>query len=167
MNKTLILASLVGALGIASAASADRGYGHRGGDRYAAQRYEASARYGHGSRNYDSTYGRYGQATYGLRTNYDRDYHRRYDAGYRYYGGRPSYSSFSFGFFGGGGYRDSVSLGFGYSSGPTYYRPAPVYRYPTYYCPPPVVYVPESCAPSYYAAPSYGSGFYFRGYYGR
>lgn len=171
MNKTLIVASLAGVLGVGSIASADRGYGNRGGDRYAAQRREASVRYERGSRNYDSTYGRYGQATYGLRTNYDRDYSRRYDAGYRYYAGRPGYSGFSFGFYGGrGGWGDSVSLGFGYSSAPRYYAPAPVYRYRDY-GPPPVIYEREYCAPSYYApAPAYGgSGFYFesRSYYGR
>lgn len=167
MNKTVILASLAAVLGVGSVASADRGYGSRGGDRYAAQRYEASARYDRGSRGYESTYGRYGQSSYGLRGNYDRDYGRRYDSGHRYYSGRSSSSSFSFGFFGSSGYRDSVGLSFGYSRGPTYYAPAPVYRYREY-CPPPVIYAPTYCAPSYYG-PSYGTGFYYesRGYYGR
>ena len=180
MKNTLILASLVGVLGIGSIASADRGYSGHGGDRYSAQRYEASARYGQGSRNYDRTYSRYGQATYGLRSDYGRDYRNRYDAGYRSYGSRSRYSSsnFSFGFYGGDGfYGDSVSLGFGYSSGPRYYSPAPVYRYRDY-GPPAVIYDRDYCppssyyySPSYYVEPSYGRGFVYsyssRGYYGR
>lgn len=188
MFKPITIA--VAILGLASIASADRGdrYSPGGGrDVYANQRREASVRYETGSRQYDRTYGRYGQATYGLRTNYDRDYGRRYDAGYRYSSGSRGYSSFSFGF-STGGYGDSVRLGYRYSSGGYYpryaapvYVPAPVYvrsYVPVYRsygpviyddCPPVPYYAPSAYYAPVYAAPSYGGGYYYesRGYYSR
>ena len=128
--------------------------------------------------------------TYGLRTNYDRDYGRRYSAGYGYYAGRPSYSGLSLGFGFSRYYGDSVSLGFGYSSGPRYYGyGGPRYygygpRYYAgrpYYVPAPVIVAPRApvvysgsiCPPGYYDGRGYyydngGSSYYYdRSYYGR
>lgn len=153
MNK-LILTSLAAVLGLASVASADRG------DRYSAQRREASIRYERGSRTYDQTYGRYGQASYHGRSDYDRGRsYRHYDSGRR---SRSSFG-FSFGYSNYGGYAgDSVSLGFGYSSGRSYYRRAPVYI-----APPPVIYREYCPPPAYYYAPAPVYYYESRSYYSR
>ena len=127
--KTLVISAVAVVLGVASIASADRGDRHypgRGGDRYDRQRQEASIRYERGSRNYDSTYARYGQDDYSRRPSYDRDYVRRSNRGDYYDRGRTSRSNwgFSLGYSSGYGYGgDSVSIGVRYSNRPsvTYY----------------------------------------------
>lgn len=186
--KRVLVGFVVGILGLASVASADRGDRHspRRDDPYARQRYEASVRYERGSRNYEHTYVRYGQDNYVRRPSYDRDYVRRSDRGGFYVNGRAQRSNwgFSFGYgFNYGHAGDSVLLGFHYSN-----RPSVSYRYPGYsYYRAPDVYerrtrieYDDGCAPDvveyrtyrsppgyYYrdSSPSYSS--YSRGYYCR
>ncbi len=175
--KKFLIGTLVGVLGLASIASADRGdrhYPSRGGDRYDRQRHEASIRYERGSRNYDSTYVRYG---------HDRDYGQRGD---HYDRGRSSRSNWgiSFGYSSGYGYGgDSVSVGVRYSN-----RPSVNYRSYSYGSYAPVVYQRQTrvyaaydpgCAPQvyeyrsysaprgYYSSGGYGNVSYGRGYYCR
>lgn len=181
--KKLLVGALVGLLGLASVAAADRGdrhYPRGGGDRYDRQRYEASVRYERGSRNYDRTYVRYGQDSH----------YRRHDLGYDRYDRRDYYTprrgsgwGFSFGYRSGWGYAgDSVSLGLSYSNRPSVtryysrysYYPAPQYyerRVRVYedYCPPTVYEYREYRAPAGYYSYSRGSSFSFstRGYYRR
>lgn len=154
--KKLLVSAVVGVLGFASLASADRGDRHDrgGGSRYDRQRYEASIRYERGSRNHDHTYRRYGQDDYNRRPSYDRDYVRRSDRGTYYRDGRAVRSNwgFSFGYSNYGYARDSVSLGVYYSN-----RPSVAYRYPGYsYHRSPDVYE--------YRTYVYSPGYYSRGY---
>jgi hypothetical protein len=131
-RKLLILAALAVVL-LPAVASAEYG-GGRGYGRRSGGGFSVSfgySDYGRGYRGYGGGYGGYGHRGYG-------------GYGYRGYGGRNS----------------GFGVGFGYSSGRSYYRPS--YYRPDYYRP---AYSYRPIIDRYYDAPT----FYYRspGYYGR